>query len=181
MIISPVCGCDGRTYDNKCLAYAAGANVAKNYACGEEANPQGCCAHVPEVCPSYISEVCGCDGKTYQNSCLAHADGVNVEKNEACEADSKLGKLCFFKDMDFCGNGLFCKTEDYYCKYESNPSGACTALPQESTCPMNFEPVCGCDCKTYSNKCEAYASGVNIFANSACPTFGCTFPNDEES
>jgi hypothetical protein len=212
MNMDPVCGCNGRTYDNKCLAHAAGANVAKNeacdlsgnegeqcffndegfctgdlfckvgnYACGEEFNPQGRCAPEPEVCTDDISEVCGCDGKTYQNSCSAHAAGVNVENNEPCETDSNLDDLCFFEDESFCRNGLFCKIQDYYCKYESNPSGTCTKEPQESMCPMNYEPVCGCDCETYNNKCEAYARGINIFANSPCPRNGCAFLNEKES
>jgi hypothetical protein len=76
---------------------------------------------------------------------------------------------------------LFCKIQDYHCKYERNPAGACSMEPQETMCPMSYEPVCGCDCETYSNKCEAHARGVNIFANSPCPSNGCAFPNEEES
>ncbi|MGB9716796.1 MAG: Kazal-type serine protease inhibitor domain-containing protein [Thermodesulfovibrionales bacterium] len=31
-----------------------------------------------------------------------------------------------------------------------------------------LSPVCGCDMKTYSNQCEAYANGVSVFYIGAC-------------
>jgi len=204
-IIAKVCGCDGKTYDNKCLAYAAGVNVAKNeacnlpgnggakcslnsntctkglfcrvgnYACDQEYNPKGRCAPQPEQCTYEIHEVCGCDGRTYSNPCSAYAAGVNIAKNEACHAKSNLGEECSFNNPGFCGVNNFCKIQDYYCKYEHNPSGVCRKEPKATACPYNNEPVCGCDCQTYANKCTAHAAGMNIYANSKCPK-SCVFP-----
>ena len=44
----------------------------------------GGCASTPTICIALIDEVCGCNGVTYNNSCEAAADGVNVLSQGAC-------------------------------------------------------------------------------------------------
>ena len=45
----------------------------------------GTCFDIPSACPFIIEPVCGCDGKTYQNKCLAAANAVSVKHTGECE------------------------------------------------------------------------------------------------
>ena len=39
----------------------------------------------------------------------------------------------------------------------------------EQMCTMQYDPVCGCDGKTYGNACDADRSGVTSYKPGACP------------
>ncbi|MFP6866611.1 MAG: Kazal-type serine protease inhibitor domain-containing protein, partial [Roseibacillus sp.] len=173
--LRPVCGCDGRTYGNACAAASAGVNIASEGACGAQArctsnadcgatdycfsengcNSPGICQPRPEICTLQFDPVCGCDGQTYGNACQAAAAGVNVASPGVCEAG--------------CNNNADCRATDY-CVFDNGCRGPGICQPRPRVCaPQIFNPVCGCNGRTYGNPCEAARAGVNVASQGICP------------
>jgi hypothetical protein len=68
-----------------------------------------------------------------------------------------------------CDEDSDCRGRNRYCK---TPMGKCGGYGFCATrsrfCMEIFKPVCGCDGETYSNSCEAAASGVSVAHEGAC-------------
>lgn len=180
VIPSPVCGCDGKTYANGCLAAAAGVSLQSNAACGcggvnhtqcEEGtscrfpvpvpscnNPTGTCEPDTTCITTMPGPVCGCDLQTYPNDCEAAALGIAVQAGGGCP----------------CYTNADCQQQGYYCYLPSGqcmvpgpaPQGTCTQMP--SVCPPVVSRVCGCDGITYDSGCEAAKAGVAVAVVQPC-------------
>jgi len=55
------------------------------------------------------------------------------------------------------------------CKSTKNNVDCIGEAKKDCICTMQYEPVCGCDGKTYGNPCLASCAGVKSFKKGACP------------
>ena len=52
--------------------------------CGA-ADAPGVCSPIPEICTMDYSPVCGCDGQTYSNECVANSKGISASYEGPCK------------------------------------------------------------------------------------------------
>ncbi len=167
---NPVCGCDGKTYSNICVATCAGIKKYTQGECGKQSgssntkpaptveaangdktsNSNDCLTNAPEpcICTKEYRPVCGCDGKTYGNACMAK-----------CKVKSFVERPCPKTESGSTNNAPATGTNNTDC-VKKQPKEDCA-------CARNYDPVCGCDGKDYSNPCSALCR-VSSFTKGKC-------------
>jgi hypothetical protein len=129
--------------------------------CGERT--AGMCRVPASACTYNYLPVCGCDGQTYSNSCVASSAGVSVAYDAPC---SQPKRECGDAVGWWCSDGEFCKFEEEDSCGAYGASGTCTALAV--ACPLIYSPVCGCDGLTYDNSCWANAASISVASQGPC-------------
>lgn len=56
--------------------------------CVNIADAAGACTPKPEMCTMDYNPVCGCDGETYSNACVAASAGVSVASKGECDGEN---------------------------------------------------------------------------------------------
>ncbi|KAK1738247.1 Kazal-like domain-containing protein [Skeletonema marinoi] len=172
--IALVCGADGVTYDNTCLAEAAGTTVASKGECPEVPTMPTATAATVSACPMNYEPVCGADGMTYDNTCLAEAAGTTIASKGVCPEVPTMptATACPMNIDTVCGADG--NSYDNECLAQAAGTtvvskGECTSEALPVPCPANIAPVCGADGNSYDNECLAKAAGTTVASEEACP------------
>lgn len=152
MHFEPVCGADGKTHGNSCVAKCKGVAVEHKGECKPDGSVKAdtsAAAGTPRkaacVCAKMYAPVCCKDKKTYPNACEAKCAGAEIDTTGPCIDSSSATSI----------------TSTTNSPPVSSESAPCT-------CDKTVKEVCAEDGKTYSNECLATCAGTKVASEGAC-------------
>jgi len=133
--------------------------------CGATDLP-GRCDTIPTICTRELNPVCGCDGRTYSNPCLAAAAGVSVARMGMC-ATADAGP----RDTGPVDSGASCAAQD------AQGVGACARFFGYAWNGSTCDGISGCSCSgtdcgaLYDSSDACRTAHLSCFAD--CRSQGC--------
>jgi hypothetical protein len=156
----PVCGCDGKTYSNDCTRIADGVLKRADGACATLDGGAGTGGTtVPPGTGGVFTDggAPGSGGRTGTGG----ATGTGGTTSNTCGGEAGIS----------CPTGSYCDL-DSKCGQIVDALGTCKLTGATVVCGDVYQPVCGCDGRTYSSDCERNRAGALKASSGACAPDG---------
>jgi Kazal-type serine protease inhibitor domain len=111
---------------------------APQHACGHDQARGGCAQNDGQLCPDLAFWICGCDGQTYVNECIMHAQMVDVDYGGPCRPE---------------GVFVACTTTDD-CPTDLTFHQFCVDDPRDNCNPANGDTGCAGVCVHANQTCN---------------------------